>query len=258
MKAITKFNMNIFKTAKSIVKRLRHLRVIDERQLYRHHEEVHLRRLLKWLQVDCIFDVGANRGQYGLMIRKNANYSGDIVSFEPIPDAVDALRKLSQRDDHWQIEEMALSCESGRRQFNIMTTDEFSSFGSPDDEDVVLFRKNNSICNEISVKTETLFDAYKRLSSALGFKRPFLKMDTQGFDVEVFRSGGDVVNQFVGIQSEMAIRKIYKQTVGFSEALDVYQKAGFELSAMVPNNAGTFPCLVEMDAILVRRDLMER
>ena len=49
--------------------------------------------LLPYLKVDCVFDVGANNGQYAQILRKHADYQGRIISFEPIPSAADPLPK---------------------------------------------------------------------------------------------------------------------------------------------------------------------
>jgi hypothetical protein len=106
------------------------------------------------------------------------------------------------------------------------------------------------------VRTDTLSRVYTRLKSELGFKRPFLKLDTQGFDVEIVKSGRDIIQDFVGLQSELSIRPIYEHSVDFREAISFYQELGFEMSALVPNNAGCFPLLVEMDCIMVRSDLL--
>jgi hypothetical protein len=42
----------------------------------------------------------------------------------------------------------------------------------------------------------------------------------------------------------------------YNTAIENYARLGFDLSAMVPNNAGHFPVLVEMDCILIRRSLL--
>lgn len=54
------------------------------------------------LELDLIFDVGANTGQYGKKIRK-AGYSGTIISFEPISSAYLKLLETSKSDPKWLV-----------------------------------------------------------------------------------------------------------------------------------------------------------
>jgi hypothetical protein len=120
------------------------------------------------------------------------------------------------------------------------------------------FKDKNRVVEKISVSTESLSAAFHRLQRKYGFMRPFLKLGTQGFDVEVLKSGLDVVQTFVGLQSELAVKKIYDRSVDFREAISFYESLGFELSAFVPNNAGHFPALIEVDCVMVRRNSMTR
>ena len=69
-------------------------------------------------------------------------------------------------------------------------------------------------------------------------------------------SGKEVAFHFVGLQSELAIKRIYERSLDFREALTFYQSLGFELSALIPNNAGHFPVLIEIDCIMGRKDIL--
>ena len=62
--------------------------------------------------MDCVFDIGANNGQYAQMLRKYAGYQGRIISFEPIPSAADKIRKLAAGDPLWTVEQIALDEEA--------------------------------------------------------------------------------------------------------------------------------------------------
>jgi hypothetical protein len=54
----------------------------------------HLLALLERTRVDCVLDVGAHWGAYGMLLRK-AGYRGDIVSFEPVSSSASELDRSS-------------------------------------------------------------------------------------------------------------------------------------------------------------------
>lgn len=232
------------------------LRLVDKRRLHLLPEQTHLRRLLEHLNVDCVFDVGANTGQYAEMLRRKADYRGRIISFEPLPEAAAEVRRKADRDPLWSVEELALADIAGTRAFNVMAASEFSSLAEPRADEVSRLVHLNRTVRRIMVESETLATALPRLQAKYGFTRPFLKMDTQGFDLAVLRGAGDALSRFVGFQSELSVQRIYQQAADFRDALTYYQSLGFDISTFVPNNGGHFPALIEIDCIMVRRDLM--
>ena len=247
--------MNLRSLPRHLVQNLKNLRLIDGRNLYVLWEAEHLRRLLSFYAVDCVFDVGANNGQYGEMLRRDAKFNGLIISFEPNPDAAAEARRRASGDSKWVIEESALSSANGVQSFNVMREPQFSSLSSPlKSGNLAIFAEKNVIERSIRVNTETLTSAYARLQLKHAFSRPFLKMDTQGFDVTIVRHAGPALQSFIGLQSELAVRRLYSDSVDFREALSLYESLGFELSAFVPNNEGHFPHLFEIDCIMIRRD----
>ena len=238
------------------VRRLLDFRMVDENSIHALWEQRHLRRLLSHYDVDCVFDVGANYGQYAQMLRRFCRYKGWIVSFEPIPAVSAALRARAASDPKWITEEVALGSRDGVQTFNIMKSSQFSSLSVPRHDDVATFRELNSVVESVSVKTETLDTAFARLQHRLGFRRPFLKLDTQGYDTAIVSHAGAALMQFVGLQSELAVKKLYVDSEDFRDALTIYEGRGFTLSALVPNNQGHFPRLIEIDCIMVRTDLL--
>lgn len=229
--------------------------VIDKRKLYATWEHIQLTKLLAYLDVDCVFDIGASQGEYAEMLRKKAAYKGYIFSFEPNPHDARIARERAEGDDKWTVIELAISESDGDAQFNVMRASQFSSLSAPKNDDVELFRHVNSVAETITVKTERLETTLRRLRAEYGFERPFLKMDTQGFDVKIVQASAGIMREFVGMQSELAIAKLYETSVDFREAITEYERCGFSLSAFVPNNSGHFPCLLEIDCVMIRSDL---
>lgn len=216
------------------------------------YEIAHLRRLFAHLGVDCVFDVGANRGQYARMLRSGVGFEGAIISFEPIPELVAAMREAAKADPAWHVEALALDREAGPASFNIMHKDQFSSIRAPDPDQPDMFAGMNRVVRQVEVMRATLQDELPRWQRQLGFRRPFLKLDTQGNDVAVVEGAGEAIGVFVGLQSELAFRSLYDGSAAAFDAIAAYRALGFELSAFVPNNAGHFPMLVEMDCIMFR------
>src|SRR5271157_53126 len=82
-------------------------------------EAAQLVRQLVVHQVDVLFDVGANTGQFAEMLR-GAGFRGRIVSFEPSTAAHSALSKRARRDANWIIApRMALGDHDGTITLNL-------------------------------------------------------------------------------------------------------------------------------------------
>jgi FkbM family methyltransferase len=244
--------MRIKRNLADIIERAIGARILRPEKVGLAFEEFHLKRFFSHFQFDCVFDVGANAGQYAELLRRRVGFKGLIVSFEPIPDMIEVLRRKAKSDSNWYIEPVALSKTAGQGIFNVMALPEFSSLLSPKHDECNTYTDWNKVIHSIPVMTSTLKIEYLKYKEKLGFSRPFLKMDTQGNDVAVVQSAEETINEFVGLQSELSVKRLYENTPYFNEAISFYQSKGFALSAIVPNHPGHFPYLVETDCIMFR------
>src|SRR5687768_14390173 len=86
-------------------------------------------RLVTFLQsrnVDVVFDVGGNEGQFGLWLRRQG-YRGHIVSFEPIRSAFETLKTHADHDKAWEAYPIALGAAPGKSVINVAEYSVFSS-----------------------------------------------------------------------------------------------------------------------------------
>jgi len=215
------------------------------------HEKYVLRRFLHEFQIDCVFDVGANAGQYGRLLR-SIGYRGPIVSFEPIPELAKALEIESGKDGNWSVEPVALDEVSREVTFNVMAGSQFSSIKTPKEIDADLLDEANRTVKTITLTTALLSEYFDEYKSKYKFSRPFLKIDAQGADLAVARGAGSRLTEFVGVQTELSVRPIYEDQPLLSEALDFFDRNGFAVCAFLPTH-DHFPILVEVDSILVNR-----
>jgi FkbM family methyltransferase len=226
--------------------------VVRRGSAWKWFEAEHLDRFLRAFAIDCVFDVGANVGQYGTMLR-DIGFAGLIISFEPNPAAFAALREASSKDKLWIAENIALDETRKTATFNVMANSEFSSLHEPDHSATAQFHALNTVSQRISVETEMLDNLFGSLKERYGFSRPFLKMDTQGHDLKIIRGAEGVLRNFIGLQSELSFTQIYADQPSAFEALGHYASKNFQLTALIQNNHGYFPNLNEMDCIMYNR-----
>ena len=214
-----------------------------------------VRRIFEVYQIDCIFDVGANAGQYALMLRERLHFEGHIISFEPIPALAAHVRNLASRDPKWVVREVALDIACGRATLKVTKDPQFSSLRNLSSLGQKLFANSVQINEEIEVETSTLAAEVEICAQSIGFHRPYLKLDTQGHDLAVAKGAGSRLTEFVAIQTEASICKLYDDTPDLTDSLVFFQNRGFQLNAFLPNNEGTFPVLIETDCIYVNSKL---
>jgi FkbM family methyltransferase len=217
---------------------------------------VHLHRLFELLRVDCVLDVGANLGQYRDFLRDDVGFAGLIVSFEPIPDHVRTLMERAKLDKNWIVESCALGSGTGEAQFNVMTNSQFSSFLSPDHSAVQLFEGQNQVQQRITVPVKTLDEVFPEIQRRFNCNCVYLKLDTQGYDLEVLKGASRTLANVRALQTEASVTPIYKGMPDYTSSIRALERLGFELSGMFPNNSGHFPRLIEFDAVMVKKNVV--
>ena len=203
------------------------------------------RELPLWLdhhQVDLVIDIGANDGRYVSEIRK-AGWQGHIVSFEPLPSAFTRLQQTLLTDSKWKGYQLGLGNENAMLEMNVHEMDVLSSFL----EKIETF--DNSTTIEVPVKR-----ADEILDEVLsGRSRPFVKMDTQGFEMEILKGFGGRTKDVVGWQLEMCIEPLYQNQPRIEEIIDHMRSIGFTLWRVLPGfrDPQTFQAF-ELDGIFFR------
>ena len=169
-------------------------------QMDRMSELSFLRQLLMHLRIDCVLDVGANVGQFARELR-GIGYEGHIVSFEPIASVFSALQQSFAGDTKWRGFHLALGAQEGSM---MITVPKLTVLSSLLDSNVV-----ESGTRKEPVTVKRLDQLLPTLTQELGVSRVFLKMDTQGYDLEVFRGASGCIDGILGLQSELSVQPFY-------------------------------------------------
>jgi FkbM family methyltransferase len=227
--------------------------IVPLREMRERDFALHLRELLAFLEVDCVLDVGANIGQYHDFLRDRVLYDGLIVSFEPVSRHVDLLRERASHDSGWSIEGYALGARPGSMPINVMISDQFSSFLQPDDSRVRDYADLNKPHHIETVTVQTLDAVLPALSDRLGFRRPYLKLDTQGFDIEVLHGSGESLRKLMALQTEASVIGLYKGMPSYAETIHYLGDRGFEITGFYPVSRDASLRLVEFDCVMINR-----
>ncbi len=213
-----------------------------------------LRDLLRQQQVQCVLDVGANVGQFGRRLRQ-LGYAGRIVSFEPILEACEALRWEARNDALWDVVNIALGAEDGQSEFRIQQAASGHSVLSS----FLPLRDSHPFVAHEQLVEQTRTVPLRRLDTLLPESFPdvlkqrvFLKIDTQGFDLEVVRGASSVLECVVLLQSELSVVPIYEGMPPYTVALETYTDLGFEVVGLDVVNRTASGAILECDCLMQR------
>lgn len=203
----------------------------------------------KALGIHTVLDVGANRGQYRDFLRNHIGFQGIIVSFEPIRELSTYLRHRSTQDDHWIVYDVALGVKDCDVDLNVMKHNVFSSLHMPSHSEI--FDEGNVIDHVETVSMRRLDSILGEIGRTHNLGEIFLKLDTQGHDLEVVKSISDFT-QIAAIQSEVSSVPIYDNIPSIVESLQFFKERRFEVAGMFPVNHDTLNRVVEFDCVMVK------
>jgi len=209
--------------------------------------------VLELHRVNCVLDVGANIGQYALRLRESG-WTGRIVSFEPVPHVFEELAAAAADDPDWLVRNVGLGREDAEATIHVDSgKGTMSSLLTASDYGAKWSRKL-ATTSPLTVQVRRLESMLPELLDGLDDPRVYLKLDTQGYDLEAFLGAGTGLDAVVAMQSEISSVPIYDGMPDLTTALDTYRSHGFDLAGCWPVSyeRATHRAL-EFDAVMVRR-----
>lgn len=188
-------------------------------------------KMLTEFNIDVIFDIGANQGQFGGILR-DIGYKGRIISFEPLTEAHKKLVTNSYADKLWQIApKIAIGDIDGEISINVAKNSESSSILNilKSHTDADINSEYIGIENVRISKLDSLYENYVDSNSNI-----FLKIDTQGYEDRVIKGALEMIEKVKGIQLELSLTPLYNSQILFDEMTIELQNLGFELWSVMP------------------------
>jgi hypothetical protein len=128
-----------------------------------------------------------------------------------------------------------------------------NSFLEPRTDGVPGYWSADEVTGTEQVRIRVLDDIFQGLREEHGFDRPYLKLDTQGFDMEVLKGATQSLSEFRALQTEASIKPLYQGMPDYREVVEYLSSAGFDLSAMFPVSHDDALRLIEFDCVMVNR-----
>jgi FkbM family methyltransferase len=217
--------------------------------------EKQLSTILNLLNIDVVFDIGANEGQFAREIREHG-YSGKIISFEPLTSARKNLLSFAKRDPGWKVhEQSAIGEQDGEIEFHISGNSVSSS--------ILPMLKSHSSAAEGSAYVgservkifmlDSLANRYLDKNYNL-----FIKIDTQGYEWQVLDGATETLKCAQGLLCELSLVPLYHEQRLWRDIVDRLDRQGFMLWAL--QKGFTEPSTgqsLQMDGIFVRKTVLK-
>lgn len=214
----------------------------------RRHSASRRQAMLTQHGVDLVLDVGAADGGYGTSLR-SFGYTGPIVSFEPQASVFGSLSALIADDPLWTARHLALGTEPGEVTMNIASNSTSSSILPMLDAHVAAAPSVTYVGTE-TVTVSRLDDETRDLLAA--HRRPFLKIDTQGFEREVLAGGSATVDACVGLQLELSLVPLYEGGMLIDEAIGWAYERGFRMVGTEQGYCAPTGQVLQIDGVFMR------
>ncbi len=214
-------------------------------------EQVVLKNVLGMTKSTVILDVGANIGQFGDLALATG-FRGTLVSFEAIPSVHQQLTAhASKKRSSWVIAPCtALGSRRGEIEINVSANSVSSSILAMRSTHLEAAPESKYVAKK-TVPIERLDELAPRIIPPMG--RIYIKVDTQGYEMEVLKGATALLPRAAAIQLELSLIPLYFGAPTFVEMIAFVESMGYELFGIVPGfkNRQTGR-LLQADAFFVR------
>lgn len=191
-----------------------------------------------------VVDVGANKGQFALAVR-SFQPQARVLSFEPLSGPLGKLRAVFANDDHVETYQCCLGSSSGEFEFNVSKRDDSSSLLKMSERQVANY-PGTELDRTQKVQVRRLDEV---LSAPMLQGAALLKIDVQGFELEVLKGCGDLLNLFSAVYCECSFVSLYAQQAVASEVIAYLASRGFSI-------AGLYNCAYDQDGQCIQADIL--
>jgi FkbM family methyltransferase len=207
------------------------------------------------LGINCVLDVGAHTGGYAKLLRQDVRFKGQIISFEPATQSFRRLSEARRNDRRWRGYRYALARRPGTAELTVFADSKFSSFLPPSSFGTNRYSDHFEAPATELVEVRALSEVFDDVTRHIEDPRVHLKIDAQGFDMEIIEGAVPILGKIVSMQTEVSMKPIYEGQPVMAETLGRLRELGFEVAGLFPvaKEADRLR-VIEFDCVLVRGD----
>lgn len=206
----------------------------------------HIPILKSLSKLNTIIDIGANKGQFSLAARyvcKNA----DIFSFEPLEKTAIKFNKLFESDKQITLFKSAIGQKEENVVMHVSNRDDSSSLLNIGKNQTTIFPGT-----EEKHKEEIKVASLNHYLSKEDLVQPvFVKIDVQGFELEVLKGSVDLLEYFDYIYVECSFIELYEKQALADEVITFLNNYSFKLR-------GVYNMFYDKKGIAVQADFLFR
>jgi len=202
--------------------------------------------VIESLRPDVVLDVGANRGQFTLLV-KGLMPAATVMAFEPVDEALAVLNRVAAGLHDITVVPVACGAERGTTALNVARDDDNSSLLPPTRQQIAL-APGASTAHRASVRVEPLDDLVD-VTTLRGTS--LLKLDVQGTEVDVLQGSAGLLASLSYVYVELSFLERYVGQCRPADVVRHLEGSGFELVHLhnpVVGRGG----LVQADALFAR------
>jgi FkbM family methyltransferase len=206
-------------------------------------------RFTEFAGIDTVLDIGANVGQYSSLLR-SAGFEGRIISLEPMSGAYAVLERRAAKDPNWVTINAGAGAEDGLGLINVSENSYSSSLLDLTETHLGAAPASRVVSHE---KVQLTTIAQLIADHGIDPTRTLLKVDTQGFEDQVFEGAGEHLARFRGVQVELSMVELYRGQRLYQELTSDLGELGFQLWAFETGIADDHGRLLQVDGLFLQQ-----
>jgi FkbM family methyltransferase len=181
------------------------------------------KQALAGLNFDFVVDVGANRGQFAWFAREHFE-DARIVSFEPLERPANIFLKVFRGDPMIKLVRAAVGERDGTLTMHVTADDDSSSPLEITAKQVQHFGSRVVTSSQVTCAPLSKYISIDDFGA-----RNLLKIDTQGYELEVLKGSNDLLDRFEAIYCEVSYIELYRGQALANEIICYLYKRQFRL-----------------------------